>query len=395
MFWIWHLFEIGCFGFGPSTVPGLTTIAVLAVLAAAHCSHLAVVLVWSDHQTRGARYYARPPGGRQRFKRWLAIHWLLLAPILTLLRWTIRPRFSQRRFLYQGVAGPAGACSPDSFRRAAAYGPKSDDVFVVTQMRSGTTWMQHLVFQVLTRGAGDLVADQTPLNAISPWIESLRTGEVGAAPRIGSERPARIIKTHLGVTLCPYSPEAKYIYVARHPVSCFASCADFVAGNLRGFAPGWDELEQWYKSQDLMWWGGWPGHVGDWQQRAGQAGNVLLVRYEDMTADLAAVAQRVAAFLGLKPLSTGELERVLHNCRLDTMRRHADLFEMHPPHLLQAADAFFGRGGADRYRDVPADVRQRILAWCQRDNAARGFRLEQLYPDLAGSPHSADCAATA
>ena len=46
------------------------------------------------------------------------------------------------------------------------------------------------------------------------------------APLVG-ENPTRIIKTHLPTKLCPYSEQAKYIYVTRHPVSCFASIVDY------------------------------------------------------------------------------------------------------------------------------------------------------------------------
>jgi len=47
------------------------------------------------------------------------------------------------------------------------------------------------------------------------------------------------------VQLCPYHTAAKYVYVARHPVSCFASCVDFMAANMGAFTPGLDEIEQW------------------------------------------------------------------------------------------------------------------------------------------------------
>ena len=237
--------------------------------------HLAIVLQWSDHQTRGARYYARSPVWRTCFKRLLRVHAVLLSPILTLLGALARPKFSQRCIRYAGASGPAGACTAESFRQAAEYAPRSEDVFVVTQMRSGTTWMQHLVYQVLTRGGGDLVAGGTALNAVSPWIESVRTIGVADAPLVGRERPSRIIKTHLPLALCPQDRRAKYIYVARHPLTCFASCVDFVRGNLQGFAPDWPEFARWFQSDELMWWGTWVRHVGHWQRHAETETNVL------------------------------------------------------------------------------------------------------------------------
>jgi hypothetical protein len=307
----------------------------------------------------------------------------VLWPILTLLGATTRPRFSQRCIRHAGVSGPAGACTAESFRQAAEYLPRPEDVFVVTQMRSGTTWMQHLVYQVLTRGEGDLVAGGTALNAVSPWIESVRTIDVDHAPLVGRERPSRIIKTHLPLELCPTSPQARYIYVARHPLTCFASCVDFVRGNLRGFAPDWPECARWFMSDELMWWGTWVTHVGHWQRHAERSPNVLFVRYEDMTADLPAVARQVADFLGLRPLSAAQLAAVCDKCSRDYMRLHEDVFEMHPPHLLQAASVFFTAGGPHRTSRVPPDIADNLLDWARYESAALDLPLRGLYTDLA------------
>jgi hypothetical protein len=366
----------------------LSILLACALLAAWQVLHLAMFVRWSDSQTRSSHYYSRSHGERRRFKQRMRMHALLLSPILTLLGGMSRSRFSQRSIVYAGVAGPAGACSADSFRRAAEYQPRREDVFVVTQMRSGTTWMQHLVYQVLTRGAGDLTCDGQALNAISPWIESIRTVGIDEAPLVGDRRPSRIIKTHLPAALCPFNRQARYIYVARHPLACFASCADFVRGNLQGFAPDWPELARWFQSDELMWWQSWVTHVGGWQSRAESESNVLLVRYEEMTSNLAAVAQQVASFLDVPPLTDSELASITHKCSLEYMRTHADAFEMHPPHLLQTANPFFRHGGHDRGRSVPREIAREILAWC-RAASSRGLPLERLYPDLATNPPAA------
>ena len=344
--------------------------------------HLAAVLSWSESQTR-ADYYARPLAWRRRFRKLLRLHAGLLEPILAVLGRASRASFTQRSIRHGGFAGPAGACSAETFRRAAAYRPQAEDVFVVTQMRSGTTWMQHLVYQIVTRGSGDLAADGTTLNAVSPWIESFRTVSVEDAPLVGRERPARIVKTHLPLDLCPFDRRARYIYVARHPLACFASCVDFVRGNLRGFAPQWDECARWFMSDELMWWGAWPAHVGRWRARAEREDNILVVRYEDLSSDLAGQARRVAAFLGLTPLLPEELAAAVEKCSLDFMRRHEEAFEMHPPHLLQAEHAFFRHAGRDRSAGVPPEIAARLLAWCREQNASRGLALDMLYPELA------------
>ena len=96
---------------------------------------------------------------------------MLLSPILRLLGLS-KFKFENGSFTHDGVAGPKGTCSAASFARGVGYEPRAEDVFVVTQMKCGTTWMQHLVYEVLCRGQGDLVDTGTALYAVSAWLES-------------------------------------------------------------------------------------------------------------------------------------------------------------------------------------------------------------------------------
>ena len=143
------------------------------VCGALQLAHFAWLMNWSDRQTNGLNYYGLSAAARSQFKRRLRRHALLLTPIRWLLSRCGNFKFTSGTFRHRGVPGPkAGSCSEQTFRAAERYQPTQDDVFVVTQMRSGTTWMQHLVFQVLSRGARDLAAEDVCLNAISPWLES-------------------------------------------------------------------------------------------------------------------------------------------------------------------------------------------------------------------------------
>lgn len=320
------------------------------------------VLVWGDRKTRGLQYYGRTRASRAAFRRWLGLHRFLLGPMLWGLSRTQGFRFDQASFELEGLCGPKGTCSEESFRRGLAYEPRDEDVFVASQMKSGTTWLQQVVVQVLTRG--DKRFDETgeALYALAPWLESDKSVSLDAAPEIGLQRPSRVIKTHFPASHCPYSAGAKYIYVTRHPVSCFASCVDFVSSNLGGFAPPLEQFEAWYCS-DSMWWGDQPTHVESWQAWA-QRSNVLIVNFESMKQDLRAVVEQVAKHLGMEPLTEAEMGAVLEHSSFEYMQAHADCFEMNPPHLLQFSGGFLFSGKQDRFRDTPPEVAERIKAWC-------------------------------
>lgn len=362
----------------------LGILAVLVVGVVVQGIYLGAVLKWEDQETVGLGYYGRTPSERTRFKRKLRFHALLLTPILRLNAALTKLDFRKVGFLYKGVAGPHGSCSSDSFARAEGYRPRPEDVFVVTQMKCGTTWMQHVVYEVLHRGDGTLVETGTAMYAVSPWLEGRKSVPLEEGPVLGQERPSRIIKTHLPAQLCPSGSEARYIYVARHPVSCFASCIDFIVTNVGGMAPGVAAFEAWYTSPELMWWGTWPAHVRGWWERTARDGNVLFLYFEDMKRDLPSVIRKVAEFLGVRPLDDRELARVADKCSFAYMQEHQDNFEMHPPHILQTNAALFVAGTADRHKDVPPEVRQRILAWSGAELAGGDFPVGKVYPDVVG-----------
>jgi hypothetical protein len=322
--------------------------------------HLAIVLKWTDDRTVGLNYYGLPPSGRDHFKKRLRLQAKILFPVLWWHQHTRTLDFRKARIVYKGISAPAGSCSVESFAAAEAYQPRPEDIFVVTQMRSGTTWMQHLVFQILHRGNGDLVETGRTLYAVSPWLEGRKGVPMDQAPLLGAECPSRIIKTHLPVELCPYNPRARYIYVSRDPVACFASCIDFLVTNLGAIAPDMVKFEEWFTSENLMWWGTWRSHVQGWRARAESQPNVLFVHFEEMREDLVGIARRVASFLAVKPLTLSELANVIERCSFAYMQKHQGNFEMHPPHLGQTDAAFFVSGKAERLKKVPADVRDRI-----------------------------------
>lgn len=365
-----------------------TILAVVGILIAVVVTlsiYLAVVLRWEDEQTVGLAYYGRPPAERDRFKRTLRRHAALLSPILWLNARLANFDFRRVRIQYKGVSAPAGSCSVESFEKTAAYQPRPEDVFVVTQMKCGTTWMQHVVYEVLHRGNGRLVESGGTMYAVSPWLEGRKSVPIEQAPLVGTATRSRIIKTHLSASLCPFDTTAKYIYVARHPASCFASCMDFVATNVGGMAPSMESFEEWFRSPDLMWWGTWTDHVKGWWQRSREHDNVLFVLFEDMKKDLPRVVRQVAGFLGVPPLSDEELANVVEKCGFAYMQEHQGTFEMMPPHVLQSSARLFVSGRAERHKDVPDDVRRRVMAWAAAEMASSDFPLADAYPDVANA----------
>ena len=343
--------------------------------------YLALVFRWADQRTIGRAYYGASKASRAAFRRTLRLHARILAPFLWLQSRVSRLSFSAMSFRAEGLAGPRGTCSPESFAKGRRYQAQAQDIVVATQMKCGTTWMLHVVYQILRRGAGDLVETGSTLHAVCPWLEGRRTVSVEEAPLVGEERPSRIIKTHFPTSHIPWSEVARYIYVARHPVSCYASIADFIRENAGPFAPAETAIEEWFTREAAMWWGTWPTHLAGWYELSARP-NVLFVTYEEMLADLDAVVRRVTEFLGVAPLNEAERAAVVERCSFRYMQTNQEAFEMHPPQLLGADVRYFVKGSAHRHEDVDPERKQRLLRWSEGRLAGTSVPLATLYPDV-------------
>jgi hypothetical protein len=354
----------------------VSIILVLVLIPVATFLFFVAVMRSARMETAANRYYGQPFSRRQEIKNQMAARGRQLLPLFRLFA-LLPPSVPNVRF--RGMDTPLTATDKSSMRRAAEYVPDSKDVFVATQMKCGTTWMQQLTYEVLMRGLGDFSdAGHGHLYATSPWIEATFGVPMGDAPRLGPEG-IRLIKTHLPADRCPYSPHARYIYVTRHPVACFASTVDFFRLLGGVLCPPREWLLDWYLS-DRMWWRSWPEHVDGWWRWAQQYPNVLFVHYETMLADLPGTISQVAAFLNVT-LDAAQHAEVLRKSGFAFMKAHEERFEMAPPSLLSelATQSFMPGGTRDREREGVSEERQRILLFCRERLENGAYPLQRFY----------------
>ncbi len=87
---------------------------------------------------------------------------------------------------------------------------RDDDVIVATYAKSGTTWTQQIVAQLIFDG--DASVD---VPALSPWVDLRFPPREVKMPAIEAQSHRRSLKTHLPVDALVFSPKAKYIYIGR------------------------------------------------------------------------------------------------------------------------------------------------------------------------------------
>jgi Sulfotransferase domain len=360
----------------------LGVLLALILLFVVGFQYLGWYLRWEWRNTVGMAYYGRSLAERRALKERIRRYSLPITPLVRFLALGNQRRASMPTFQYEGVCGPPKVSSPEVFDRAKNYQPRPEDVFVATQMRCGTTWMQQIVYEIVHRGFGDLSdTGHGHLYAACPWIDGVNSVSLEDAPLVG-EKPTRIIKTHLPTKLCPYSDQAKYIYVTRHPVSCFASILDYNRTLLGPLMPDFNKLADWFCS-DRMYWSPWPEHVAGWWQWAQHRTNVLFIHYEEMTTNFAAVLDRLASFLGYQ-LTADEKKRVSEKSSFQYMKDNEEYLEMSPPNMCSVRSGqFLASGKTNRYQDVPPAVRDRILNYCRESLRGNDYPASQFYPDLA------------
>jgi aryl sulfotransferase len=361
-------------------------ISLLLVLA------LAGAFAWVEYARRGDRYFARPLAQRRHFVRRVQVIASLIRPIFEGIARCWRMK-SMPVFHYDGVAGPPIMSSKRAYAATKHYEPRPEDIFVATQMKCGTTWMQQIVFEILHGGEGDLSDEgYRHMYAVSPWIETSPTSSVPMerAPLVGPGRH-RIIKTHMPAQLIRHSDAARYVYVTRHPVSCFASCLDFVYLLGGPLTPTRENLLRWYCSDDMLW-GSWPDHVESWWRRSEAHDNVLFVHYEALKRDLPGQVRRIAGFLDC-PLDEAQVDRVAHKASFEYMREHEHQFEMFAPNVFSVSTPkvrFMQAGTLHRHQDTTPAERAYINAFCRQRLAGRHYPLARFYPDVAEAAAGAE-----
>ena len=202
------------------------------------------------------------------------------------------------------------------------YTARPDDVFVCTYPRSGTTWLQMIVYQLTTRGSMDFrhIAD------VSPWFEraALNKRNFDALPS------PRIFKSHLPHIWIP-KRRCRYIYLARNGKDVAVSFYSFYKSHFRykgTFQRFFDRF---------MWgavvWGSWFYHVSHWWRHRNDP-NVLFLKYEDLVRDLEGSLRKIIDFCELE-IPAERLPVILRNCSFSFMKEHEEKFDFATEFMLE------------------------------------------------------------
>jgi aryl sulfotransferase len=256
-----------------------------------------------------------------------------------------------------------------------SYQPRPDDIIIATAYKSGTTWMQEIVRQLIFVGQAAPQRDEAGLWDVSPWLEMRGAPLAEIMTKLEAQHHRRFIKTHLALDGLPYFPQVKYIVVGRDArdvaMSLWNHYANFTEAVYENndpasrvgdplppcpadihdywrtfFTRGWFAWER----EGYPFWGNLHHTQTWWDYR--HLPNLLFVHYNDLLTDLPGEIQRIADFLQI-PLADGALAAILPAVHLPAMRDRAERLDPLVKTIWkEGAKTFYFQGTNGRWKDV-------------------------------------------
>lgn len=262
---------------------------------------------------------------------------------------------------------------------------RDDDIIVGTYAKSGTTWTQQIVGQLVYQGDPDVA-----MGELSPWWD-MRVIPPEVREQVLAFPGRRILKTHLPADALVMSPKAKYLYVGRdgrdigwslhnhhlnHSDEAFAMINDTPGRvgpplpkadpDVRRYFNFWLETDgghHWSFSENIKTW---------WDIR--HLPNVKLIHFANLKADLEGQMRGIAEFLEIE-LPASKWPQAVEHCTFDWMKAHGDrVVPLAGIAWNGGSQTFLNKGTNGRWKDTLSP-----------DEVARfeSLMVERLGPDCA------------
>jgi aryl sulfotransferase len=211
---------------------------------------------------------------------------------------------------------------------------RGDDIVISTYAKSGTTWVQQIVSQLLWNGAADLEVAE-----MSPWLDLRVPPKHVKLPAVAAQTHRRFIKTHLPVDALVFSPKAKYLYIGRDGRDVVWSMYNHHANANAAWYAALNEspglvgapiepppacvhqyFREWLEKDGHPFWPFWENIRSWWALQT--LPNVLMLHFEDLKRDMPAGIRRIAAFLEI-PIDEARWPDILEHCSFAYMKANA------------------------------------------------------------------------
>ncbi len=263
---------------------------------------------------------------------------------------------------------------------------RDDDIVIATYAKSGTTWMQQIVAQLIFNGKSDL-----PVAEMSPWVDLRVPPKAIKLAALEAQSHRRFVKTHLPVDALVFSPRAKYLYIARdgrdvlwsmynHHANANAAWYEALNDTPGRVGPPIDKppqsisqyYDEWLDKNGHPFWPFWENLRSWWAVR--DLPNVHLVHFAQLRKDMPGEIEHIAEFLDI-PRAALNWDAIVEHCSFDYMKNHAaGSVPVGGAFWEGGAQTFINKGTNGRWRDTLSPAQS------------------QRYEDMAVSELGAECA---
>ena len=254
---------------------------------------------------------------------------------------------------------------------------RGDDIVISTYGKSGTTWMQQIIAQLIFNGS-----EEIEVGEISPWLDLRVPPKHVKLEALEQQQHRRFIKTHLPVDALVFSPDAKYIYVGRDGRDVIWSMYNHHANANEKFydalnnTPGLvgtpiekptDDIVQyfndWLDKDGFPFWSLWENVNTWWAIR--DLPNVHFVHFNRLKEDMAREIEKIADFLEIN-VDASKWNDILDHCSFDYMKKNAARSAPLGGVLWEGGAAtFINKGTNGRWRDIlPKEDSERYEKMC-------------------------------
>lgn len=276
---------------------------------------------------------------------------------------------------------------------------RDDDIVIATYAKSGTTWLQQIVAQLLFDGAEGL-----PVARMSPCVEHRVPPREEKLPILKAQTHRRFLKTHMPLDALVFSPRAKYVHVARDGRDVVMSLynhhtkANDVWYQTLNETPGLvgapmprpaasvqQYFDEWLDRDGYPFWPFWSHARSWWAARA--LPNVLLVHYSHLKQDLPGEIRRVAEFLGI-PIRPTAWPSILEHSTFEYMKANAtQSLPFEGKFWDDGAKTFVNRGVNGRWREEMSSLQ--VRRYEEEAERQLGSECARWFANGArGAPHS-------
>lgn len=249
---------------------------------------------------------------------------------------------------------------------------RNDDIVIATYAKSGTTWIQQIVAQLIAGGDPDLAVAE-----MSPWLDLRVPPKDIKLPMVESQTRRRFIKTHLPLDALVFSPQAKYLYIGRdgrdvvwsmynHHANANQSWYDALNDTPGRIGPPIEppplDIRQywrdWMDRDGHPFWPYWENIRSWWEAR--NLPNVNFLHFADLKRDMPGQMREIAAFLDI-PINESRWADIVEYCSFDWMKKNATKSVPLGGAFWDAgAEVFINQGVNGRWVDIltPAEVEE-------------------------------------